>query len=59
MVRRKKTQVGVTVKPTLTKEEKDKLRKAIKGVNSILDAHNLDTYDLPGGVRINYKRARK
>lgn len=60
MARTKKTQVGITVKAApLKRRELDRLKSALQSVVSVLDAHDLRTVTLPGGYRINYKRARR
>jgi hypothetical protein len=60
MARTKKAQVGITVKATrLTQTELNKLKRALRAVVSVLDAHDVHTVALPGGYRINYKRARR
>lgn len=46
----RKTRVGITVSvPRLTKQEKVRLRKALRTVVSIMDAHDLKTVKLDGG----------
>jgi O-acetyl-ADP-ribose deacetylase (regulator of RNase III) len=59
MARKGQAEIGITVKVgKLTPAEKTKLRKALKAVVSIMDAHDLKTLTLPG-VATRYHRIRK
>jgi len=60
MARKGKAEIGITVKVgriPLAEKQKRKLRMAVKAVVSIMDAHDLETVDLPEG-RTRYQRIR-
>jgi hypothetical protein len=60
MARKGKAEIGITVKvERLTAADRGKLRKALRTVVSIMDAHDLKTWTLPGGGGTKYKRIRK